>query len=61
MQTQKVRRLPVVGKDGKLQGILCLDDVAAKASKRNSLSYEDTIETFKAVCDHRTARQATVS
>jgi CBS-domain-containing membrane protein len=61
MQTRQVRRLPVVGKDGKLQGILCLDDVAVKASKRNSLSYEDTIETFKAVCDHRTARQATAA
>ena len=58
MQTQKVRRLPVVGKDGRLQGILCLDDVAVKASKRNSLSCEDTIDTFKAICERRTARQA---
>ena len=61
MQTQKVRRLPVVSKDGRLQGILCLDDVAVKASKRDSLSYEDTIDTFKAVCEHRTAGQATAA
>ena len=61
MQTQKVRRLPVVNQDGKLQGILCLDDVALNASKRNSLSYEDMIDTLKAVCDRRTARQAKAS
>jgi CBS domain-containing protein len=61
MQTRKVRRLPVVNKDGKLQGILCLDDVAVKASRRDSLSYEDTIETFKAICEHRSARQATAA
>ena len=61
MQTQQVRRLPVVSEDGKLQGILCLDDVAVKTSKRNSLSYEDTIDTFKAICEHRTARQGTAS
>lgn len=61
MQTRKVRRLPVVSKDGKLQGILCLDDVALKASKQNTLSYEDTIETFKAVCEHHPARQATAA
>lgn len=58
MQTYRVRRLPVVGKDGKLQGILCLDDVVVSASKRNSLSYEDTIDTLKAVCGYGKERKA---
>src|ERR1035437_9873526 len=34
MQAQKVRRLPVVGKDGLLQGILCLDDIVLRSEER---------------------------
>lgn len=58
MQTQKVRRLPVVNKDRKLEGILCLDDVAGKASKSDSLSYEEVINTFKAICERPVWQQA---
>lgn len=58
MQTQKVRRLPVVSKDRKLQGILCLDDIVLKAGKSDALSYEDVINTFKAICEHRVPQQA---
>lgn len=53
MQKQKVRRLPVVGKEGKLQGILCLNDVALNTKRGDALSYEDTIETLQAICQHR--------
>ena len=60
MQAQKVRRLPVVSKDDKLQGLLCLDDIMLKASKRNSLSYEDAINSFKAICE-RPLRQKAVA
>ena len=58
MQKQKVRRLPVVSKEGHLQGILCLNDVALNARQNDSLSYEDTIETLQAVCQHRALHQA---
>lgn len=58
MQTQQVRRLPVVGKDGKLQGILSLDDIVLKASRSDALSYEDAVDTFKAICEHRVSQQA---
>jgi len=54
MQKQKVRRLPVVSKEGKLEGILCLNDVALNASQSDSLSYKETIETLQAICEHRT-------
>ncbi|MBI4460211.1 MAG: CBS domain-containing protein [Acidobacteria bacterium] len=57
MQLQKVRRLPVTSGDGKLKGILCLDDVTRNAKHSNALSYEDVVETLRAVCEHR-ARQA---
>ena len=57
MQTQRVRRLAVASKAGKLEGILCLNDLALNAKKKNALSYEDVVDTLKAVCEHR-ARQA---
>jgi len=56
MRKQGVRRLPVVN-SGKLRGILCLNEVTLNAKKRNSLSYEDVVETLQAVCEHRIARQ----
>jgi CBS domain-containing protein len=56
MREQEVRRLPVVN-GGQLRGILCLNEIALNASKRGDLSYEDVVDTLKAVCAHRLARQ----
>ncbi|OFW12900.1 MAG: hypothetical protein A3H27_07780 [Acidobacteria bacterium RIFCSPLOWO2_02_FULL_59_13] len=56
MREQGVRRLPVVN-SGQLRGILCLNEIALNAKKRNALSYDDVVETLKAVCEHRIARQ----
>jgi CBS domain-containing protein len=58
-----VRRLPVVNVAGRLQGILCLNDIALRAEEARGrqvpdLSYEDTMSTFKAVCEHRPAHAA---
>jgi|ERR1044072_202011 predicted transcriptional regulator len=57
MGKEKVRRLPVVNAEGNLAGLLSLNDVAiyAKsfdADKTVALSYEDVINTFKAICEH---------
>jgi hypothetical protein len=41
-----------------LRGILCLDEIALGASKRGDLVYEDVVDTLRAVCEHRIARQA---
>ena len=57
MQEQKIRRLPVTSKDGKLKGILCLNDVALNSEQRDALTYADVVETLKAICEHR-VRQA---
>ena len=56
MREQGVRRLPVVN-SGQLRGILCLNEIALNASKRGDISYEDVVDTLKAVCEHRLARQ----
>jgi CBS domain-containing protein len=52
MQTQRVRRLPVVSEDGLLRGILSLDDIVLSARKTPALSYEHLVETVRAICEH---------
>ena len=56
MRTQGVRRLPVISR-GQLRGILCFNEIALSASKRGDISHDDVVETLKAVCEHRLARQ----
>lgn len=55
MSAQKVRRLPVVDADGKLQAILSLDDIILHAQGRDAsrtldISSEDVVTTLKYVC-----------
>jgi len=54
MQSRKVRRLPVIGDDGKLQGILSMDDVVVHAEvgagkRAPEIGYGRTVETLKAI------------
>jgi len=54
MAQAKVRRLPVVRPDGKLEGILSMDDVVIHSEPRSGrgtseLSPEDVVEALKAV------------
>jgi CBS-domain-containing membrane protein len=60
MRKHQVRRVPVVGEDGKLAGILCLDEIVLHAEKAEGkkavgISYEDVVNTMKALCEHRAA------
>jgi CBS domain-containing protein len=57
MRRERVRRLPVVGKDGTLTGIVSMNDVVLKAEERSKgkateLSYGDVVQTYKAICGH---------
>jgi predicted transcriptional regulator len=57
MRQKQVRRLPIVnGEDGKLVGILSIDDIALKAggSFTDDLSAKDLEKTLRAICAHRT-------
>lgn len=59
MGAQKVRRLPVLDAEGGLQGILCLDDIAAYAEEKGvDLTYADVAETMKSICEHATVAGA---
>jgi CBS domain-containing protein len=62
MRREKVRRLPVIGKDGRLAGILSINDVVLHAGEaRGEIHYDDVMSTFKAVCEHSKTSQAVVA
>jgi CBS domain-containing protein len=57
MQSHKIRRLPITNSDGRLEGILTIDDIVAGSKKKEGktippLSFEDAMGTLKAVCFH---------
>jgi CBS domain-containing protein len=57
MRRKRVRRLPVVGKDGLLDGILSMDDVVLHAEKGAGgkdpeLTFEEVVETYKGIAGH---------
>lgn len=52
MASEKVRRLPVVNDDGRLEGLLSMDDVVLHSQPRSGgrpseLSHDDVLETMK--------------
>jgi CBS domain-containing protein len=54
MAREKVRRLPVINSEGKLEGILSMDDVvvhseARSLTKKPELAYEDVVDTLKKI------------
>ena len=56
MRAKQVRRLPVIDANGKLWGILSLNDVAIKARnarKPEELSADDVEKTLETICRHR--------
>lgn len=63
MREAKVRRLPVISDDGKLQGVVSISDVVLHAEEAQGkqiprLSHRDAIGTLKAVCGHRSLQRA---
>lgn len=63
MSREKVRRLPVIEANGKLAGILSINDIVLRAGQTKGrqmpeISYDDVMSTFKAVCEHPRSFQA---
>lgn len=57
MSRERIRRLPVVGEGGTLEGILSMNDVVLKAGEQGDgkapeLSYGEVVQTYKAICAH---------
>ncbi len=56
MKSEKVRRMPVLSREGSLEGILSLNDIALHAVKRQGdLSYAHVADTLRAICEHTVA------
>jgi CBS domain-containing protein len=63
MRRERVHRLPVIGNNGALQGILSINDIVLRAGEATAkqvpeISYEEVVSTFKALCEHRRVYQA---
>jgi len=56
MRERRVRRLPVVDGDGRLMGIISINDLALHAGYRATadVSGEALLTAFKAICSHTT-------
>lgn len=60
MQEKQIRRLPIISaEDGRLAGILSMNEVALKASngRWTQLSAEDVENTLRAICDRQAHAQ----
>ncbi|MCI0486776.1 MAG: CBS domain-containing protein [Blastocatellia bacterium] len=62
MQQRQVRRIPVIEGNQKLQGILSINDILLNAQKSagkggRGISYEEAINTLKAISAHRPVGQ----
>jgi CBS domain-containing protein len=55
MRHEKIRRLPIINRDGVLQGILSLNDIALRSEeergrRHSDLTYENAMSAIKAIC-----------
>jgi CBS domain-containing protein len=60
MKAERVRRLPVVGADGSLQGIVSINDIILHAGRARgrahaAISAAGVLEVLQALCEHRGA------
>lgn len=55
IRRERVRRLPVIGTEGTLRGIVSMNDIVLRAEdkangKAPELSYADVVQTYKTIC-----------
>jgi CBS domain-containing protein len=58
MKAFQVRRLPVIGADGTLKGVISMNDIVLASRQKEGPAMADVISTLAAVCAHRPATVA---
>ena len=55
MKEHRVRRLPVLGADEKIQGMISINDIILDTQEKGEEhpNYQETIEVMKSICAHR--------
>ena len=54
MRTQRIRRLPVLDRDGHLKGLLSINDIVLHAGKRpGEVAADRLVAALKGICSHR--------
>jgi CBS domain-containing protein len=53
-----IRRLPVVDSNGRLQGVISMNDIVLAADQKQGPATEDIVATLAAICAHRSVKAA---
>jgi CBS domain-containing protein len=52
MRSRRVRRIPVEGFGGTIQGIVSMNDLLLAAGPRKAIRSDDVVATYQAICAH---------
>jgi CBS domain-containing protein len=63
MRRDRVRRIPAIDEGGRLRGMISMNDVVLHAEKLDGhktvdISYDDAVNTLKAICEHHHSKAA---